>query len=425
MTAAAPTPMTMAEKALARAAGRSQVAAGEFVTASVDLAMTHDIFAADVFGMLADAGIRRVWDADRVVVVFDHLVPPPTIEAAEAQRRARQHAADFGIRHFYAERAGICHQVLVEKGHVLPGRLVVATDSHTTTHGALGAAGSGIGSTEMAYVLATGRLWFKVPETIRFELVGELPEWVTAKDIVLFIAGRFGADVARYRAIEMGGPAASRLSVAGRLTISNMAVELGAKFGFFEADEAALAFLTGRTREPLEPFGPDDGARYLAAYSIDVSDLEPQVALPHNVDNVRPLSTVRGLRVDQAFLGSCTNGRLEDLAAAAAILRARTVHPDVRMVVAPASQEVYRQAARQGLLEIFSQAGAVVLNPGCGPCFGGHQGLLAPGERCIGSHNRNFCGRMGSSAAEICLASPAVVAASAVAGAIADPREYA
>ncbi len=417
--------MTMAERALARAAGRETVAAGEFVTADVDLAMTHDIFAADVFGLLGEVGLTRVWDPERVVVVFDHLVPAPTVAAATAQRRAREEVARFGIRHFYAERAGVCHQVLAEKGHALPGRLLVGTDSHTTTAGGLGAAGTGIGTSEMAYVLATGRLWFKVPETIRVELSGRLPAWATAKDLVLFLAGRFGADMARYRALEFGGPGAASVSVAGRLTISNMGVELGAKFAFFEADEATLHYLAGRTSESLQAFGPDPGATYALAHEIRLDELEPQVAFPHNVDNVRPIGEAQGLRIDQAFLGSCTNGRLEDLAAAAEILRGRKIHPEVRMVVVPASQEVYGDAARQGLLEVFADAGAAVLSPGCGPCFGGHQGLLAPGERCIGTHNRNFRGRMGSPDAEILLASPATVAASAIAGAVADPRRYA
>lgn len=416
--------MTMAEKALARAAGRPTVAAGEFVTANVDLAMTHDIFAADVFGLLTTAGIRRVWDPERVVVIFDHLSPPPTVAAAEAQRQARQQVATFGIRHFYAERAGICHQVLAEKGHDLPGRLLVATDSHTTSAGALGTAGTGIGTSEMAYVLASGRLWFKVPDTIRVELTGSLPPWTTTKDLVLSLAGRFGADMARYCALEFGGAGAAGLTVAGRLTVTNMGVELGAKFAFFEADEVTLSYLSRRTREPLQPFGPDPGALYQAVHEVDLATLEPQIALPHNVDNVKSVREVEGLRIDQAFVGSCTNGRLEDLEAAAAVLRGRSVHPDVRMVVVPASREIYQQAARRGLLDVFARSGALVLSPGCGPCFGGHQGLLAPGERCIGTHNRNFRGRMGSPQAEICLASPATVAASAIAGAVADPRQY-
>lgn len=417
--------MTMAEKALARAAGRPQVVAGEYVTAKIDVAMTHDIFAADVFDILVQAGIQRLWDPERVVVVFDHMVPAPTIAAAEVQRRARDYLVRFGVRHFYPDGTGICHQLLVEKGHALPGRLLVGTDSHTTTAGALGVASTGIGTSEMAYVLATGKLWFKVPETIRVQLVGALPRWASTKDLVLYLAGRFGSDMARYCALEFGGPGSAGLTVASRMTVSNMGVELGAKFAFFEADATTLAYLSERTEEPLEPFGPDPEARYLAVHQVRLDELEPMVAFPHNIDNVRPVTEALGLRVDQAFVGSCTNGRLEDLEAAGAILRGRKVHPHVRMVVVPASQAVYREAARRGLLEVFSEAGAMVLSPGCGPCFGGHQGLLAPGERCIGTHNRNFRGRMGSPNAEIYLASAATVAASAVAGAIADPREYA
>lgn len=424
MALAARPAMTMAQKALARAAGQRWVAPGEFVTARVDLAMTHDIFAADVFRLLDEAGIDRVWDADRVVVVFDHLVPAPTAAAAEAQRRARDYLERFAVRHFYRPGAGICHQLLAEHGHVLPGRLVVGTDSHTTTAGALGAAATGIGTSEMAYVLATGRLWFKVPETVRFELHGALGRRVSTKDLVLFLAGRFGTELGRYQALEFGGPAAAALSLASRLTVSNMGVELGAKFAFFEADDVTADYLAGRTAEPVEPFGPDADASYQTVYAVDLDRLEPLVALPHNLDRVRPVGEVQGLHIDQAFVGSCTNGRLEDLEEAASILRGRQVHPDVRLVVVPASQAVYREAQRRGLLAVFVDAGAMVLSPGCGPCFGGHLGLLAPGERCIGTHNRNFRGRMGSPDAEIYLASPATVAASAVEGAIADPRAY-
>lgn len=418
-------PMTMAQKVLARAAGRTWVEPGEFVTARVDLAMTHDIFAADVFQVLSQAGVERVWDGERVVVVFDHLVPPPTTSAAEAQRRAREYLERFGVRHFYRPGSGICHQLLAERGHVLPGRLVVGTDSHTTTAGALGAAGTGVGTSEMAYVLATGRLWFKVPQTIRFELRGALGRWVTTKDLVLFLAGRYGTDLGRYCALEFGGPGAAWLGIASRMTVSNMGVELGAKFAFFEADDVTASYLASRTDEALPPFGPDPGAPYQAVHGVELDRLEPMVALPHNLDHVRPVREVQGRRIDQAFLGSCTNGRLEDLEAAASILRGRRVHPDVRMVVVPASQAVYREAERRGLMEVFASAGAMVFSTGCGPCFGGHLGLLAPGERCIGTHNRNFRGRMGSPEAEIYLASPATVAASAVEGVIADPRAYA
>ena len=413
---------TLAEKILARAAGQERVQPGEFVTAQIDLAMTHDIFAADVFGHLVAAGVERLFDPERVVVVLDHLVPAPSEAAASSHRKIREYADQFGVRHLYEAGRGICHQLLPEQGHVVPGALVVGTDSHTTTHGALAAAGAGIGTSEMAYVLATGRLWFRVPETIRFEVTGALQPMVTWKDAILALAGRFGADVAQYKAVEFGGPAASRACIADRLTVCNMAVEIGAKFGFFAADETTLSYLAERGLEGLEPLGSDADASFEAVHELDLDGLEPQIALPHTVDNVRPVAEVESLPIDQAFIGSCTNGRLEDLEAAAQVLRGRRVHPRVRLIVAPASRSVFQEATRSGALEALAEAGASLLPPGCGPCFGGHGGLLAAGERCIGTHNRNFMGRMGSAQAEIFLASPQTVAASALAGHIADPR---
>ncbi|MBI4279126.1 MAG: 3-isopropylmalate dehydratase large subunit [Armatimonadetes bacterium] len=414
--------MTMAEKILARASGRANVRPGEHVTAAVDLALTHDIFAADLFDLLSDSGFTCPWDASKVVVVLDHLVPAPTVVAATVHRRIREHVRRMGIVHFYDAGAGICHQLLPERGHVRPGMLIVGTDSHTTTHGALGAAGTGIGTSEMAYVLATGRLWFRVPETVRFILHGRLRRPVAAKDVVLSIAGRFGADVAQYRAIEFAGPGVAELTVAGRLSVSNMAVEIGAKFGFFPADAKTATYLQARTGAVVAPFGPDPDATYAATHEIDLDALAPQVALPHTVDNVRPVSEVAGIAVDQAFIGSCTNGRLEDLEQAAEILRGRHISTGTRLVVVPASAEILREAERCGVLATLVDAGAIILPPGCGPCFGGHQGLLGPGERCIGTHNRNFQGRMGSPEAEIYLGSPATVAVSALFGRITDPR---
>ena len=416
---------TLAEKILARASGRDAVEPGEFVVAGIDLAMVHDIFAVDVFHHLEEAGVERVFDPERIVVVLDHLVPAPSEAAAEAHRRIRAYVERFEIGSFYDAGTGICHQLLPERGHVTPGALVVGTDSHTTTHGALAAAGTGIGTSEMAYVLATGKLWFRVPETIRFELGGALAPMVSWKDVILAISGRFGDDVAQYKAVEFAGPAAADACVADRLTVCNMAVEIGAKFGFFAADETALAYLAERGHDGLEPFGPDPDATYAAVHGFSLSELEPQVALPHTVDHVEPVGEVEGTRIDQAFIGSCTNGRLEDLEAAAAILRGRQVHPGVRLIVAPASRSVFQAAVRSGALQALAEAGASVLPPGCGPCFGGHGGLLAAGERCIGTHNRNFMGRMGSPKAEIFLASPQTVAASALAGCITDPRKAA
>jgi len=415
--------MTLAERIVARAAGREQVTAGEFVVADIDLAMLHDIFATQVFDLLVDVGVDHVFDPGRTVVVIDHLVPAPSAEAADLHRRIREHVARLGISAFYDVGDGICHQLLPERGHVRPGMLIVGTDSHSTTYGALGAGGTGIGTSDMVYALATGRLWFRVPETIRFDLTGDLPPAVSWKDVILHLAGRFGAAAAQYRAIEFAGPAAANADMSSRLTVANMAVEMGAKFGLFAADDVTDAYLRDRGGRGTEPFGPDPDAAYEAVHEISLSGLPPQVAMPHEVDRVGPVEEVEGLVIQQAFVGSCTNGRIEDLREAADVLRGRHVAPGVRLLVVPASRDVLQQAMKSGVLEALADAGATVLAPGCGPCFGGHGGLLGPGERCIGTHNRNFIGRMGSAQAEIYLASPATVAASALAGRIADPRK--
>ncbi len=413
--------MTMAEQVLARAAGRDRVAAGEFVTAPVDLALVHDIFAADVFSTLIESGYEKVFDPGRVAVVIDHLVPAPTPEAADIHRRIREYVARFGIATFYDAGEGICHQLLAERGHVRPGMLMVGTDSHTTTHGALGAAGAGIGTSDMVYALATGKLWFRVPETIRFELTGRLGTMVSWKDVILNIAGRFGSDVAQYRAIEFGGPAALDADMSSRLTVCNMAVEIGAKFGMFAADQVTDTYLA--PFGGCDPFGPQPDAAYESVHEIDLAEIGPQIAQPHEVDNVTSVESVSGVEIHQAFLGSCTNGRYEDLEEAARILSGKHIADGVRLLVAPASRQVLQKAIKTGVMETLVAAGATVLPPGCGPCFGGHGGLIGPGERCIGSHNRNFLGRMGSPQAEIFLGSPATVAASALAGKITDPRE--
>ncbi|HZD24106.1 MAG TPA: 3-isopropylmalate dehydratase large subunit [Acidimicrobiia bacterium] len=415
--------MTIAEKVLAAASGRPDVRAGEFVVAEVDLALVHDIFAATVFSTLKEMGWDRVFDPDRVVVVLDHLVPAPTPEAAQLHQRIRDYVTAYGIGSFYDAGEGICHQLLPERGLLRPGMLVVGTDSHTTTHGALGAAGTGIGTSEMIYVLATGRLWFRVPETLRFEFHGSLTAGVAWKDVILHVAGRFGSDVAQYRAMEFGGPAAGAAAVGDRLTVCNMAVELGAKFGLFEADGVTSSYLEAHGGNPSAPLTPDPGASYEAVHRIDLDRLAPQVSCPHEVDRVVDVASVGNVSIQQAFIGSCTNGRYEDLEEAARVLGGRRVSAGVRLLVAPASRRVLQRALESGVLASLVEAGATVLPPGCGPCFGGHGGLLAPGERCIGTHNRNFMGRMGSPAAYIYLASPATVAASALEGRIADPRK--
>jgi 3-isopropylmalate/(R)-2-methylmalate dehydratase large subunit len=315
----------------------------------------------------------------------------------------------YGIRHDLGH-AGICHQVMVEGGHVQPGQLVVGTDSHSTTYGGVGAAGAGIGVTEMTYALATGELWFQVPPTIRFDLRGEPGPTVMSKDVVLHLAGSFGTDVAQYAAIEYAGPLAARIGTAGRLAMANMGVELGAKFAMFAPADGG--------------FGPDPDARYATVHDVDVTGLEPQVARPHNPGNVVGVSALAGIRVHQAFLGSCTNARLEDLAVAARILDGRRVHPGTRLIVTPASQQVYLEALRAGHIETLAAAGAAITAPGCGACPGGHSGVVGPREVCVSSTNRNFQGRMGSAEAEVYLASPAVVAASALTGRLSDPREF-
>jgi 3-isopropylmalate/(R)-2-methylmalate dehydratase large subunit len=413
--------MTMAEKVLARASGRASVASGEYVTARIDKVMAHEAFT--LCGLsLRKLGIAHVFDPERIFVILDHYFPAPTEQMARGHALARELVEHFGIRHFLGH-AGICHQVLTERGHVLPGDLVLGTDSHSTTYGAVGAAGAGIGLTEMTYVLATGELWLRVPSTLRFLLEGALGPGISSKDVVLHLAGRFGTAAAQYRAIEYAGPAAEHMSVASRMTMANMGVELGAKFAFFAADATTRDYLRPRVGSDVEAFGPDPDCGYESTHRVDVSALEPQIACPHDPGNVKPVSALRGVRVDQAFLGSCTNARLEDLAVAARILRGRTVHPRTRLLVTPASQAVYLEATRAGYTQILLEAGAHITASGCGACPGGHNGVVAAGEVCLSSTNRNFRGRMGSAEAQVYLGSPASVVAAAVAGEIVDPRE--
>jgi 3-isopropylmalate/(R)-2-methylmalate dehydratase large subunit len=413
--------MTMAEKILARASRRDSVAAGEYVTARVDRVMAHEAFVPCALNLIK-LGCKRLFDPERVIVILDHYFPAPTEQMARGHVLAREFAERFGVRHFLGH-AGICHQVLVERGLIRPGDLVFGTDSHSTTYGAVGAAGCGIGLTEMTWVLATGELWLRVPPTIRFEMVGEPGPAIMSKDLILHLAGRFGTEVAQYRAIEYAGPVADRMTFAGRMTMANMGIELGAKFALFAADAVTLEYLDGRVDGEVAALGPDADARYEAVHTIDVSGLEPQIACPHNPGNVKPVSEVLGVPVHQAFLGSCTNARMEDLEVAARILRGRKVHPRTRLIVTPASRDVYLEATRAGYTEVLLEAGAHFTASGCGACPGGHNGVVGAGEVCLSSTNRNFRGRMGSPDAEVYLGSPASVAAAAVAGELVDPRE--
>jgi 3-isopropylmalate/(R)-2-methylmalate dehydratase large subunit len=414
--------MTMAAKILARAAGLAEVQAGEYVTAKIDKVMAGD-GGAGLGKAFEEIGIDKVWDPDRIVVLCDHRVPAPDIDTAERDVQKRNFVKKYGITNWYeVGRGGICHQIMPEKGHALPGTLVVGMDSHTTSYGAFNVASTAIQAPESYYPIAKGEIWFKVPETIRFEMLGELPERVMGKDVILKIAGDYGTDFALYKSIEFVGPAVQKMSLAGRWAMANMGVDIGAKFAIFEADEKTLDFLKGRTQESFTPVVSDEDAVFEQKPQLDVTHLEPQVACPHDVGNVMPISKIGQIPINQAFLGSCTGGRFEDLKAGATILQGKSVHPDVRMIVIPASVEVYKEALEAGLLTTFIDAGAFVGGPTCGPCYGGHAGLLAAGERCVAASNRNFKGRMGSTESEVYLASPATVAASAVAGCIAAPR---
>ena len=415
--------MNIVEKILAKASGEREVAPGQLVDAKVDAAMFHDLTGPRAIESFEKIGVERVWDPDKVVVVFDHDTPPSTIKAAELQKRVRNFVKKQGIKNFYdIGRGGVCHVVMLEKGHVKPGDLIVGADSHTVTYGALGAFATGIGATEMAAVLATGSIWLRVPESLKFEITGRLQKYVYAKDVILHIIGMIGSDGATYKAMIFSGEVVEAMGIAGRATMCNMSIEAGAKAGIVEPDEKTIQYVKARTNKPFTPLKSDPEADFAKTFEIDVSNLEPQVAVPHSVDNVKPVSELGEVEINQAFVGTCTNGRIDDLRAVAEVLKGRRVKDGVRFVIIPGSQEVYRQALREGLLEIFVEAGAMVGAPGCGPCIGISRGVLADDEVCVSSANRNFIGRMGSTKAKIYLASPATVAASAVTGKITDPR---
>ena len=413
--------MNITEKILAKASAKTSVLPGDIVDTNVDMVMVHDLTGPLAVESFRRIGIAHVWDNKKIVIILDHQVPAESVKAAELHKMLRTFAKEQSIRFYDVGRGGICHQVMPEKGHVLPGSVIVGADSHTCTYGALGAFATGIGSTEAAAVFATGKIWLKVPETIRINVEGEFKPFVTPKDLILSIIGKIGADGATYKATEFTGSAIRTMSIAGKMTLCNMTVEMGAKNGIIEPDEKTRKFLEGRTNKPYEAFKSDADAEYERVVEFNVSKLEPVVACPSSVDNVKPVSEVDA-PIEQAFIGSCTNGRIEDLRVAAQIMKGNTVKDGVRTLVIPASQEVYRQALDEGLVEIFTGTGALVCGSACGPCLGGHIGLLAAGETCVSTSNRNFIGRMGSNQASVYLASPATVAASALTGRITDPR---
>jgi len=425
--------MTTVEKILARAAGRQRVRPGDVVEPAVDLAMSHENAALVInqFAAIYD-GLPlppRVWDPDRIAIVLDHRVPAESPKTATNQKKIRRFVAEAGIGRFHdirGDEGGICHQILPENGYVLPGAVVVGTDSHTTSHGALGAFAFGIGATEMASVWALGRvLSLEVPATLRVHVRGAFAPHVSAKDLILHLIGRIGSEGASFRVLEFHGPTIDDLSTSGRLVICNMSVEAGATAGIVPADGETERYLRSETgvTAPVDRVGPDDDADYAAEIDVDVSDLPPQIACPHTVDNVKPVEAVAGVGLDQIVVGSCTNGRLDDLETVARFLAGRKVARGVRLLVFPASGRIYRQALEKGVIATLASAGAVVMNAGCGPCLGVHEGALADGDVALSTTNRNFKGRMGNPRSEVYLCSPAVAGASAVTGVITDPRQ--
>ncbi len=415
--------MTLAEKILSAHTGRESVKVGEFVNVKVDMVMASDLTAHIAADQFEKMGAKRPFDPQKVVFVMDHFFPNKDVAAAEQIKRLREFAKKHGLLFVEAVDGGIEHVYLPEKGLVLPGDVVVGADSHTCTYGALGAFATGMGSTDIAVAMVTGEIWMKVPPTIKFDYKGKLPAWVTGKDLILYTIGRITVDGALYAAMEFAGEAIEELSMDSRFTMANMAVEAGAKTGIVAADEKTKSYVAGRATRPYKVYTTDSEADYASIVEYDVSKLEPQVAVPHSPDNVRSISEVSDIKVDQVVIGSCTNGRLEDFEYAARVLRGKRVHPDIRCIVIPGSQEVYLAALRAGFIEAFVKAGAVVGPPTCGPCVGGHMGILAAGERCASTTNRNFIGRMGSPRSEIYLVNPAVAAASAITGRLTDPKE--
>jgi len=413
---------TFSEKILGLKA-QKDVQAGEVVTVSPDYILSHDNSAA-IIKEFRKLGVKDVISPQKLVIILDHVVPAASEKYALNHKTIREFVSGQKIQNFFDISSGICHQVFSENGFALPGKLILGADSHTTSYGAFGAFAAGIGRSEVATLWATDEIWLRVPETIKIEIEGELPSGVYVKDVILKIIGEEGADRANYKAVEFTGEAVKKFSLASRLVLANMAAEMGAKNGYFEPDEETLLWLKGRAKDEFEVISSDPDARYEAVLDYNISSLEPQVACPHTVDNVKPISKTEGKEFHQAVIGTCTNGRFEDFEIAARILKGKKVHPKVRVLIIPASRQEYLLALKKGILEILVEAGCVILNPGCGPCLGAHQGVLAPGEVALSTANRNFRGRMGSRDAQIYLASPATVAASSLEGKITDPRKF-
>ena len=416
--------MTMTQKILARHAGLEQVEAGQLVEGKLDLVLGNDITAPVAITEFDKAGLTQIFDKDKIAIVLDHSAPCKDIKSAQLCAQAREFAKRFDITHFYdVGQMGVEHALIPEKGLAAPGEAIIGADSHTCTYGALGAFSTGVGSTDMAAGMATGMAWFKVPSAIKVTLKGKFQPYVSGKDLMLHLIGMIGVDGALYQSLEFVGEGVASLTMDDRFTVANMAIEAGAKNGIFPVDDTTRAYLAGRVDRPWEAVEPDEDAVYEREVVIDLSELEPTVALPHLPSNTRTVQEVAGMPIQQVVIGSCTNGRLDDLRQAAAIFKGKKVHDGVRCIVLPATQQIMLDAMAEGLVQIFIEAGAAVSTPTCGPCLGGHMGVLSNGERAVSTTNRNFVGRMGPTDSEIILASPAVAAASAVAGCIADPRE--
>ncbi len=414
--------MNLAEKILAAHAGKEHVSPGEFISAKVDVVLANDITAPIAIREFWKLGLEKVFDPKKIVLVPDHFVPNKDIASAEQAKILREFARAQGVNFFECGQMGIEHVILHEKGLVMPGDLVVGADSHTCTYGALGAFATGMGSTDIAAAMATGDVWMKVPPTMNFVYKGKLPKYVGGKDLILYTIGQIGVDGALYAAMEFSGEAIEKLSLEGRFTMANMAIEAGGKAGLFYADKKAVDYSKSRSKRKPVVFEPDADAKYQSVIEYDVSKLEPQVALPHLPSNVKSVSQVNRVYIDQVVIGSCTNGRFEDLQVAAEILNRKKVNSNLRCIIIPGSQQVYLDALRAGYIEVFIEAGCVVSTPTCGPCLGGHMGILAAGEKCLATTNRNFIGRMGSPKSEVYLSGPAVAAASAIAGKIISPE---
>jgi 3-isopropylmalate/(R)-2-methylmalate dehydratase large subunit len=415
--------LNIAEKILAAHAAKKQVTPGEYINSRADMVLSNDITAPIAINEFRRLGVAKVFDPSKIIMVADHFVPNKDILSAEQAKQMREFCLEQGIKFFDVGEMGIEHVLLPEQGLVLPGDVVLGADSHTCTYGAVGAFATGMGSTDIAAAMATGDIWMKVPPTIKFVYHGVLGKWVGGKDLILFTIGDIGVDGALYAAMEFTGEAIDALSMDGRFTMANMAIEAGGKAGLFKVDNKTQLYIKTRAKRPYLVYEPDPDAEYARVIEYEVADIEPQVSLPHSPANARPVSQVRDIKIDQAVIGSCTNGRIEDLRLAAQILKGRKVAKGVRCIVIPGTQQVYLEALAEGLIEIFVKAGAAFSTPTCGPCLGGHMGVLAEGERCVSTTNRNFVGRMGSPKSEVYLANPAVAAASAIEGRIVGPDE--